>query len=175
MSAKCLYERARSGVDGDAPQGRLTDTLRRAEIGAISFKADRGAPVSHADRVSVPRMKSGLALTALFTLALAGCGGPKITNNGIVVYAHIWDQTMAEILPQAEADLQCPQTALEVLLIRRAGRNPSELMVTGCGSQAYYNRTVVGPVRGGWRLTGIQGAPQQPMPNQGVSPVIVVQ
>jgi hypothetical protein len=121
-------------------------------------------------------MKSGLALAVFFVLVSAGCARhPTITNNGLVVYAHVWDQTMAEILPQAEADLQCPQTALEVLLMRRAGRNPSELMITGCGSRAVYNRTVVGPVRGGWRLTALEGAPQQqPVPNQG-APVIVVQ
>lgn len=112
-------------------------------------------------------------ITAALFLGACGHSG-KIVVNGIVVYESIWNQTVAEIAPQAEQDMGCPYSALEILLVRRAGRTPSELMINGCGARAYYSRVIVGPVRGGWRLTGMEGGAVQQMPNPN-GPVIVIQ
>jgi hypothetical protein len=83
------------------------------------------------------RMIKGLWFLAL--LACAACG-QVIVNNGIEVYASRCQRALSEIGPRASIDLDCPASDLQLALLRKQGKVPVSVGVSGCGHRAIYAR-----------------------------------
>jgi hypothetical protein len=89
-----------------------------------------------------------ISLALIVVAASAGCGGSNvIVVNGIEVYEKYWNRAVSDITPRATFEMQCPQQQLQFVLMRRDGRHPSEIAVTGCSKRALYARSII---RVGW-------------------------
>lgn len=87
------------------------------------------------------RARARLGLGALCAASVLGCSSSEvIVVNGIDVYENHWQQTLDDLGPLASVDLGCPLNHLGFTLIRRTGRAPTEVGVTGCGRGAVYVR-----------------------------------
>ncbi|MAT30136.1 MAG: hypothetical protein CMN29_35260 [Sandaracinus sp.] len=67
---------------------------------------------------------------------------PTITINGIEVYRRNWFAALHELKPVASYHLGCPAPQLEFLLVKRTGREPTQIAARGCGRQALFRRPV---------------------------------
>lgn len=91
------------------------------------------------------------AVTAIgLCAALGALGGCRtvIEVDGINVIESYWRGTTDELGTRTSFDIDCPPSAVQFQLIKRTGRYPSEVGVTGCGRRATYVRAVgrnVGP------------------------------
>ena len=65
---------------------------------------------------------------------------PTITINGIEVYRRNWFAALHELKPVASYHLGCPAPQLEFLLVKRTGREPTQIAARGCGRQALFRR-----------------------------------
>ena len=108
---------------------------------------------------------------ALFSLSFFSCGSSSgsravITVTGVQVYERIWQQTLQEITPRATYELQCPAEQLSFSLIRKYGRSPVQVGISGCGQRILYVRPIIGGVVGSWRPETTASTPTSP-PAQG--------
>ncbi len=97
------------------------------------------------------------------SVLLAGTAGAMssevIVVDGIEIYARIWADTLAAVLPMAERDLQCPPAQIRVSLQRKVVREPIDVVATGCGrSLLYIRRTVGNNMLGHWQARGVPTA-----------------
>ncbi len=87
-------------------------------------------------------LSSGLAfMVTLAMLLAAGCGrGHVMHMNGISVYEHVWVTAVDRLAPQAAHEMQCGEPDLAYVLLQRRGRQPSQILVEGCGQRVIYKR-----------------------------------
>lgn len=85
-----------------------------------------------------------LLLVSLFAAAW-GCRGPSVRIDGVQIEASLWQRARAQVTRRAAFELDCPRAELDLYLIRKVGRRPTEVGVTGCGQREVYNR-----VGGSW-------------------------
>jgi len=96
------------------------------------------------------RRRTVQTLAALFTVSCtlaiaAGCRGPTTRIDGVEVEVQLWRRARAQVSRRAAFELDCPPAELDLYLIRKVGRRPTEVGVTGCGQREVYNR-----VGGSW-------------------------
>lgn len=105
-----------------------------------------------------------VATLASTGLVSAGCAKKKvIVVNGVEVYETIWNRTLDELHPRVEFDFNCPPGQVEFALLRRVGRYPTEVGVTGCGRRGTFVRAVGPYAASPWVLSAqSRVAPTQP-------------
>ncbi len=83
---------------------------------------------------------SSAFIISLLVVGLLGACSKKVMNNGIVVYESYWNFAKASLAPLASRELACPREQLRYALLRRDGKRPTEMAVSGCGRMATYER-----------------------------------
>lgn len=64
----------------------------------------------------------------------------KLIVDGVEVYATRWHQTKLQLTARAGKKFSCPDDQLAFTLLAKAGRDPSEVRVVGCGKDEIYRR-----------------------------------
>jgi hypothetical protein len=102
------------------------------------------------------------AAILLVTLLVTGCAGPKIVVDGIEVYEKTWHRVISELRPRASFELTCSADQLTFNLLRRRGRHPTEVAISGCEKHGLYVRpTIQFGMRytlGSWMLSSVSSS-----------------
>jgi len=72
-------------------------------------------------------------------LLVFGCNRHTvITVSGIEVYEEYWRRAANEVTARATFDMSCPAEELELHLLMKVVRRPSQIGVDGCGRRVTY-------------------------------------
>lgn len=156
---RIVYQRASAA--GYVSREWIAGSVREDTVGLAQAKKEAGGEPAPLSRTELSRKcrnpTSPAARRACRGEGGVGTGGsgaayvgrgPKIVVSGVEVYEGHWERAIAKLNPIASHELNCPREKIQYTLVRRVGREPSEVVAKGCGMTGRFLRPVV--ARGGY-------------------------